>query len=418
MVISMYKNIKYIVLTIVAFIFVLSITGCNSIKGEQKINADFENRFMYFKKYQIQNYEKMSVSEFRENLFKMIKENGEEEDFVKQLEKIQGKEDSVHKLYSTEDEMYYINNVLLPFSFEKMRDWQLNGNCVNDDVIIEYSITYNIFDADKITMGEYNNSIKSVVSKIESLSEEKELSQSKFKKELENLSNELSNENFEINVEGIYRVEDHRAQSKNAFDGKEATEVEDKDNSATNLDYAKIFALMSDEYEKKSVNDFLEQYVNSIQEDDFKKAIDAVYKDLLRDEIPDFVTKEQEDFLKITLEATSREFIAKYQDKSSRPQMQIRIEDKNQDFDFLMDYLISYDISDTDELLVMERDGLIRKIKNQIEDNIKGKNAEELSNEKLKIQELLKKLEKDFSTEKIVFNIDLISYRVSKNEIN
>ncbi len=418
MVISMYKNIKYIVLTIVAFVFVLSITGCNSIKGEQKINADFENRFIYFKKYQIQNYEKMSVSEFRENLFKMIKENGDEEDFVKQLEKIQGKEDSVHKLYSTEDEMYYINNVLLPFSFEKMRDWQLNGNCVNDDVIIEYSITYNIFDADKITMGEYNNSIKSVVSKIESLSEEKELSQSKFKKELENLSNELSNENFEINVEGIYRVEDHRAQSKNAFDGKEATEVEDKDNSATNLDYEKIFALMSDEYEKKFVNDFLEQYVNSIQKDDFKKAVDAVYKDLLRDEIPDFVTKEQEDFLKITLEATSREFIAKYQDKSSRPQMQIRIEDKNQDFDFLMDYLISYNISDTDELLVMERDGLIRKIKNQVEDNIKGKNAEELSNEKLKIQELLKKLEKDFSTEKIVFNIDLISYRVSKNEIN
>lgn len=402
----------YMVRRLAVFIFVILIAGCSSLGDEKKADVDSESQLAYFKKYQIPNYEKMSVSDFNERIIKKIKENGEN-DFAEEMEKIQSKEDSAHKLYDTEDEMYYINNVLLPFSFEKMPDWQLDGNCVKGNVLIEYSIKYNILDAGKITMGEYNNSIKSIVSKIESLSEGEELSQSDFEKELENLSNELSNENFEINVDGIYKVEDHGGQSKNILDGKEGTQGEARDNFATKLDYEKMFALMSDGYEKKSVNDFLDQYVDSIQKDDFKKAMDAVYKDLYRDEIPDFVTKEQEDFLMITLEATSREFIGKYQDKSSSPQIQIRIEDKNKDFDFLMDYLISYNISDTDNLLIMERDERIKKIKNQIEDNIKGKNAEELSNQKLKIQELLEKLEKDFSTEKIIFTIDLVSYRVS-----
>lgn len=348
------------------------------------------------KEYEIPNYETMSIKAFRSDIIEKIEEKGEER-FAKYLEDMSNPEDSIYTLYDMDDNMYYLQNVLVPTISDKWENWQFNGACVIDNVTIEYSIMYNILDAENITMGKRNDRIKYIVERMQDICRIKPTSDN-FIKELCNLEKEVSDSSFKVNIDGIIRNEDYdSAVKKNVIYLKS--------------EYDKVLTMMIDGYKKKKVGDFLKNYVSAIEDNSFQKALDVVYDDIRKCELPETITKEQEDFLTITLETTIREFIGKYQDGSGISKIQVRIENINDEFDCLIDYIISYNIDNVLSIEVGERDNLIRNIRKSIENIIKVKTKEELY-QKNEIEELIKRVITDNSSENIKFDIEILSYRI------
>ncbi len=348
------------------------------------------------KEYEIPNYETMSIKAFRSDIIGKIEEKGEER-FAKYLEDMSNPEDSIYTLYDMDDNMYYLQNVLVPTISDKWENWQFNGACVIDNVTIEYSIMYNILDAENITMGKRNDCIKYIVERMQDICRIKPTSDN-FIKELRNLEKEVSDSSFKVNIDGIIRNEDYdSAVKKNVIYLKS--------------EYDKVLTMMIDGYKKKKVGDFLKNYVSAIEDNSFQKALDVVYDDIRKCELPETITKEQEDFLTITLETTIREFIGKYQDGSGISKIQVRIENINDEFDCLIDYIISYNIDNVLSIEVGERDNLIRNMRKSIENIIKVKTKEELY-QKNEIEELIKRVITDNSSENIKFDIEILSYRI------
>ena len=266
-----------------------------------------------------------------------------------------------------------------------------------DNVTIEYSIMYNILDAENITMGKRNDRIKYIVERMQDICRIKPTSDN-FIKDLRNLEKEVSDSSFKVNIDGIIRNEDYDSAVK-------------KHVIYLKSEYDKVLTMMIDGYKKKKVGDFLKNYVSAIEDNSFQKALDVVYDDIRKCELPETITKEQEDFLTITLETTIREFIGKYQDGSGISKIQVRIENINDEFDCLIDYIISYNIDNVLSIEVGERDNLIRNIRKSIENIIKVKTKEELY-QKNEIEELIKRVITDNSSENIKFDIEILSYRI------
>ncbi len=348
------------------------------------------------KEYEIPNYETMSIKAFRSDIIGKIEEKGEER-FAKYLEDMSNPEDSIYTLYDMDDNMYYLQNVLVPTISDKWENWQFNGACVIDNVTIEYSIMYNILDAENITMGKRNDRIKYIVERMQDICRIKPTSDN-FIKELRNLEKEVSDSSFKVNIDGIIRNEDYDSAVK-------------KHVIYLKSEYDKVLTMMIDGYKKKKVGDFLKNYVSAIEDNSFQKALDVVYDDIRKCELPETITKEQEDFLTITLETTIREFIGKYQDGSGISKIQVRIENINDEFDCLIDYIISYNIDNVLSIEVGERDNLIRNIRKSIENIIKVKTKEELY-QKNEIEELIKRIITDNSSKNIKFDIEILSYRI------
>ena len=114
------------------------------------------------------------------------------------------------------------------------------------------------------------------------------------------------------------------------------------------------------------------------------------------------------------MEATSKEFIALYQEKSKKTTIEYRIDNmgSSKDYEFFTNYNILYTISDRTKIKIKDRDYRIKAIKDSIEKYVDNKTKDELEGGLEKFKSFLKELTIKYSTDNIKFEISVNSYNV------
>ena len=233
----------------------------------------------------------------------------------------------------------------------------------------------------------------------------------KFNDMAESLESEFSNENFTVFVSGVCSTEEDVKNSSEDGEGITKTKVDKKD-------YEKILELKTEDIAEKTVSDFLNIYVEKVQSEEFQNIQNKVFRSITENNIPTYLSDEDLDFLTITLEATSSEFIALYHEKSEKNVIEYSIDsisdDSNNDkYNFFMNYEVTYTMSDSTKILIKDRDAGIRAIKEGAESYIKDKTKDELMHGGMKdLKNFLDEIAENNSNNDIKFSILISSYKI------
>lgn len=366
-------------------------------------------------------YENLSISEYRKKAYDVIAQN--EAEYLSLIEHV-STDSKIQNTRYTDENAYFIANVLIPTIAEKWNTWRFNNSSTGDHYSAEYSICYTIVNADDITMGKRNIAIRSIMNCIQetlnSRNAEQLLdetgTQTALNKKIKDLVEKYTTDSFKIQTELLYRT---NVVAPPEITG-ERTAVEQRGDVGSEADYQLLLSLKTDGFEKESVSDFLKSYVKLAQTPGFEDAYARVTRDISWDDTRIALTTDEMNFLKITLEATSQEFIAKYQNDNSFSTLRYRIEKqiiettKEKDisvFELLIDYNITYSVLNDTKLTVGERDATLFAVNNGVEYFVKGRTINELANGKSELETEIEKLEQQYSNNKLQMTINIISYQ-------
>lgn len=152
----------------------------------------------------------------------------------------------------------------------------------------------------------------------------------------------------------------------------------------------------------------------------FEDAYACVSRDISYNDTRVALTGDEMDFLKVTLEATSQEFIAKHQNDNGLSTLRYRIEKQTGEtakgknisvFELLIDYNITYSVLNDTKLTVGERDCVLRAVKHGLENFVDGRTIDELANGKAELETEITNLEQQYSSNKMQVTINIISYQ-------
>lgn len=407
-------------ITWVVYIVILMLLFVACTKQQEETNSSLEEGktdFIstgYLSELLFDRYEALSVEEYREKIKGIVDGNEDKyKDFFTEIDN----NENPSKLYEPGTEQYYLFNVVIP----TISDRWLNGNfgtmSTYEKHQIEYSIEYSILDPRKVTVKERDEAISRVYVSFEDLA--KDFSQKNyslehmktdFDEKAKSLTNELSNENFTVLISGVCRFEEgQNADTIQHDEHKDITSFE-----VSKEEYEQLISLNTNNISEKTVADFLQIYVDKIQSEEFQNIQNKVFRNIAENKIPTYVTDEDLDFLTITLEATSKEFVALYQEKSEKAAIEYRIDNvkNNKGCVVFVNYEVLYTIADNNKLKIKDRDDRIRAIKADIEKYIQDKTKEELNIGFENIQAFLKELAEKYSNEDIKFEVLINSYNV------
>lgn len=157
------------------------------------------------------NYEAMSVSAYREKAWGHMRKD--EMTYYALLDTIEEKLEGVRY---TDEDAYFVMNVLLPTTGENWGAWHFDRYAQKDGALIEYGVHYTISDGDKVTMGERNRAVSEMMNGIETvmntstswqLADETEMRAS-LQSTIQELEIEFNNEAFQIKADFSYQFED------------------------------------------------------------------------------------------------------------------------------------------------------------------------------------------------------------------
>lgn len=366
-------------------------------------------------------YENLSISEYRTKVFDVIARN--ETEYFSLIGRV-STDSEIQDARYTDENAYFIANILIPTIAEKWNTWRFNNASTGDHYSVEYSICYTILNADNITMGKRNEAIRTIMDCIQETLDNRNAeqlldetgTQAALEKKIKELVEKYTTDSFQIETELLYRT---AAVAPPEITG-ERTAVEQTGDVGSETDYQLLLSLKTDGYENKSVSDFLQSYVDLAQTPGFEDAYARVSSDISCNDIRVALTDNEMDFLKVSLEATSREFIAKYQNGNGLSTLRYRIEKqisepaKGKDisvFELLIDYDIAYSVLNETKLAVGERDAALFAINNSMEYFVDGRTIDELANGKSELETEIKKLEQQYSNNKMQVAINIISYQ-------
>lgn len=418
---------KIVIILSICFLYgcsTSSLSDTNTMPDVTNLNVPIELLDLRF-----DNYEKMSVAEYRDKVLECIATD--EADYFSLLDNIG--EDIEDMSYSEEDS-YFILNILVPTIADKWNEWRFNNNIQKEGCIVEYTISYKVKDPENITMDERNHAISTMIITIEDTlntsTQEQLLNEKEIQKSLENemlrLEEQVNNISFEIKTELSYRVVLQTSGVDlqiNQVPFDEKRDIKLRENVGTEEDYNLLLSLKTDGYSEMSVEEFLQSYIDIAQLDNFQEAYTKVLSDISLDDIQVDISKEELNFITTTLEATSQEFIAKYHSENKKPELRCRIEKQNFDavsgrnaivFNLFIDYILNYTVMEEDEYTIAERDKVLRSVKEEINKFIDQQNEDKLINEKSRLEDEIERIVQQFSNDKIQINIDIISFQTQE----
>lgn len=425
------KKLFFAITTVVLFLCIVVLGGCNGGTAITPDNTDISLSLpinhvvtaipVELLAFRFDDYENLSISEYRKKVFDVIAQN--ENEYLSLLESVSSNSE-IQEVRYTDENAYFIANILIPTIAEKWNTWRFHNSSTGDYYSAEYSIYYTILNADNITMGERNEAICSIMDAVQETLDSrtaKQLSdeagtQTALNIKIKELVKEYTTDSFQIEAELLYRTD---AVTPPEITGEHAS-VEERGDVGTEEDYQLLLSLKTDGYENKSVSDFLQSYVELAQTPGFEDAYARVSRDISYNDIHAAVTNDEMNFLKVTLEAASQEFIAKYQNDNELSALHYRIEKqisetvKGKDisvFELLIDYNIMYSILNDTELTVGERDASLLAVKNGVEYFVDSRTVDELANGKSALETEIEKLEQQYSNSKMQVIIHIISYQ-------
>jgi len=368
------------------------------------------------------DYETMSISEYREKARGVIEEN--EAQYLPLIERVRS-DNEIQEMQHTNADAYFIANILIPTIAEKWNTWSFSASFTSEVYMAEYTISYSILNADNITMKERNRAIAAIRDGIQEvlgsrtdgqLTDEAE-TQAALDNKIKELTEKYSSNSFQLETDLSYRAD--TIISPAPSDGQ--ADMEERGDIGTEADYQLLLSLKTNGYKNLPVSDFLQSYTDLVQSADFQEACTRVLRDIACDDVRVTVTDDGMSFLETTLEATSQEFVAKYQDGYELPTLRYRIEKRRNEtvngqdilvFELFVDYCIDYSILDGG-LTVGERDTVLISIKNGVQGFIDSLTEDELINGQTALEAKIKNLEQQYSNNKMQLNINTISYRAS-----
>lgn len=367
-------------------------------------------------------YEDLSISEYQAKAFDVIAEN--EAEYLSLIERVKS-DSAIYDMRYTNEDAYFATNILIPTIAEKWNTWRFNNSCTGGDYLAEYSICYTIHNADNITMGKRNEAVRSIMDGVgevlksrtsEQLADEAG-TQAALEKEIKELIGQYTTDDFQIEADLLYRAKDTTPSEITGY----YTVTEGQGGIGTEADYQLLLSLKTEGYKELSASGFLQSYAELAQTPGFADAYARVSRDIACNDVRIDVTAEELDFLKVTLEATSQEFLAKYQNDNGLSTLRYRIERqisdtaKGQDisvFELLIDYNITYPVpGNTSEPTVGERDTALFAIKNSVENFVGSRTIDELANGKSELEAEMERLEQHYSSSKMPTAINIISYQ-------
>lgn len=366
-------------------------------------------------------YENLSISEYRTKAFDVIAQD--EAGYLSLIERVCA-DSEIQEARYTDENAYFIANILIPTVAEKWNTWRFSQSITGGHYSAEYSICYTILNADNITMGKRNEAIRSILDcvqeTLDSISAERLLdeagTQAALDKKIKELVEKYTSDSFQIEAELLYRTD---VDAPSEITGENGA-AEQRGDVGTEADYQLLLFLKTDGYEKESVSDFLQGYVKLAQTPGFEDAYARVSRDISYNDTRVALTGDEMDFLKVTLEATSQEFIEKYQNGSGLSTLCYRIEKQAGEtvkgknisvFELLIDYNITYSVLNDAKLTVGERDCALRAVKHGLENFVDGRTIDELANGKAELETEITKLEQQYSSNKMQVTINIISYQ-------
>lgn len=406
-------------LIICILIFVALIEGCTTNKYSMSSEVEKKDLLTtnYLDDLLFERYETLSIIEYRERIKNII--DGKDGEKGKYKDLFTAMENNVEpsRLYDIGTNKYYIYNVIIPIVSIDWLNKSIGSVTTSGQYKIEYSVEYNIINPKKITVGERNGAITNIHSSFEKLVKEFAENNSDlddmtidFKKQVDKLVSELSNENFKISIEGVCRIEDDNHEEDETNENKERT----KEINLWKKEYEQVLSLNTDDISEKTVDDFLKIYIDKVQSEEFQNIQNKLFRNIVENNLPEHLTDKELFFLTITLEATSKEFIALYQEKSKKTTIEYRIDnmESSKDYEFFTNYNILYTISDCTKIKIKDRDYRIKAIKDSIEKYVDNKTKDELEGGLEKFKSFLKELTIKYSTDNIKFEISVNSYNV------
>ncbi|WIV13756.1 hypothetical protein [Proteiniborus sp. MB09-C3] len=372
------------------------------------------------------DYENMSIAEYRGKVWQTI--STDEKGYFSLLDSV-GKDVSIH---DTNTDAYFVKYVLVPTVAEKWNEWSFQGSVIKDISTTEYTIHYAIDNAENILMDERNRAISEMVAGFEDvvnggtaeqLSNEIEM-QKALEIKAQKLSEEFSNAAFQIMAELSYRV--NNAPSERILPNGE-TVTEQRGDVGTEADYRLLLSLKAEGYQEMSVEDFFQNYIELVQKEGFQDSYARVQRDISMNDIQVTLSDEERAFLTITLEATSQEFTAKFQNKSKTPSLRYRIEKRETEvvdgqeipvFELFIDYILNYTVLDSKGLSVQERDTFLIGITDGIKTFIDKQTENELINGELTLKAETSRLEQQFNNTEIQANIDIAAFQAHDLQSN
>lgn len=366
-------------------------------------------------------YENLSISEYRTKVFDVIAQN--EAEYLSLIECV-STDSKIQDARYTEENAYFIANILIPTIAEKWNTWRFNNLSTGDHYSVEYSIEYTILSADDITMGKRNEAIRSIMDCIQETLDSRNAeqlldeagTQTTLDKKIKELVEKYTTDSFQIETELLYRTNVVATSEITS----EHTVVEQRGDVGSEADYQLLLSLKTDGFENESVSDFLQNYVELAQTPDFEDAYARVSRDISCNDSRVALTDDEMDFLKATLKATSQEFIAKYQNDNELSTLRYQIEKqisetaKGKDilvFELLIDYNITYSVLNDTKLTIGERDATLSAVNNGVEYFVDSRTIDEFANGKSELETEIEKLEQQYSNNKMQVTINVISYQ-------
>lgn len=366
-------------------------------------------------------YENLSISEYRTKVFDVIAQN--EAEYLSLIECV-STNSKIQDARYTEENAYFIANILIPTIAEKWNTWRFNNLSTGDHYSVEYSIEYTILSADDITMGKRNEAIRSIMDCIQETLDSRNAeqlldeagTQTTLDKKIKELVEKYTTDSFQIETELLYRTNVVATSEITS----EHTVVEQRGDVGSEADYQLLLSLKTDGFENESVSDFLQNYVELAQTPDFEDAYARVSRDISCNDSRVALTDDEMDFLKATLKATSQEFIAKYQNDNELSTLRYQIEKqisetaKGKDilvFELLIDYNITYSVLNDTKLTIGERDATLSAVNNGVEYFVDSRTIDEFANGKSELETEIEKLEQQYSNNKMQVTINVISYQ-------
>lgn len=365
---SLMLNLIIVIATMLVSICFISVPPAVNARSEGNILEKYREYLVL--QYKNREYNKMTVSEYREKIY----QEKSPKNFDELIDKIQN--DSILQEYkNTNSEAAFLVNVLLPMVSESWNEYSFKEIINNGKDSIEYQFTAYIKEPNELLINKYEDKIKLVNRFLRQCLNDTEMISSMKKEEYDKIYNSVesfSDDKVNISLDFVQFLSDS-CNSDDLLDDLDPDEGEDPENAfsvpATTEDFRYLLSIFKiSNYEKMSIRDYRNFVDHKMIENELlERKVANVFLCLQRNNMKDIdISVEEQNFIAYTLKTT----FAENRSNNDPLTTYLRIHDYPKELGVYIDFKLYYTILDESKCTVEERDNALIQIISGVEDCI------------------------------------------------
>lgn len=235
-------------------------------------------------------YENMSVSDFQQKVW----EARDTAEYMELLERFD-KDDQLYEMKDTNDIASFLFYELTPLTAEKWESWCYSDAGMtnykdSDNAQFEYSCTLSILNANQLTVHEYDQTRRGVITELSTFFQERTKEElqdelgirDSFDAEIKRLTQNWSSDSLSINIEYFFLPLILHEDNQISVSGDDFFIEEREHPNGTEKDYSSLLKLMTADYQSRTLTDFnvdLLAWGNEDYERMERISTDAAYQD-------------------------------------------------------------------------------------------------------------------------------------------